>query len=357
MLVLKCTTCGATLELDEAFAGGVCRCIHCGTIQTVPNQLRPVVAPAKKTSASRPAPPVESAPIAIDPPATPSAPAEANSDAILWKFLYGIAGAIVLGLAVLVWLAMKAPSKSNDTSTGDHTTPGSTDVTPPVSSPDVTPPVQQPTPPPVGVTTPTAPAPTTPVAPTPIPPPTPNPPPVAVVSPNFCGVPLQAQSLIYCIDRSSKVAPLFGPTNKALIASLKTLRPDQHFQIIYWGNTSEPNGTAIPADGMVQATPMAIASAIAAIGSVGMDGDDLLKTAIQKAVSEKPELILFISGKATHEMDVATRVLALRGNSPVRIDTILLGAIHSEPAMQTIAQRSGGDYKFITPEQLNQFGK
>src|SRR6185369_17907745 len=40
MISLNCTSCKKVLEVDEAFAGGVCRCQHCGTIQTVPSHLK-----------------------------------------------------------------------------------------------------------------------------------------------------------------------------------------------------------------------------------------------------------------------------------------------------------------------------
>ena len=40
MISLTCTSCKKTLEIDDAFAGGVCRCQHCGTIQTVPASLK-----------------------------------------------------------------------------------------------------------------------------------------------------------------------------------------------------------------------------------------------------------------------------------------------------------------------------
>jgi hypothetical protein len=36
MIRLNCTSCREAMEIDEAFAGGVCRCRSCGTIQTVP---------------------------------------------------------------------------------------------------------------------------------------------------------------------------------------------------------------------------------------------------------------------------------------------------------------------------------
>ena len=40
MIQLTCTHCRATLEMDDGFAGGACRCKHCGTIQTVPSKLK-----------------------------------------------------------------------------------------------------------------------------------------------------------------------------------------------------------------------------------------------------------------------------------------------------------------------------
>jgi hypothetical protein len=41
MISLPCTHCQKVLTIDEAFAGGVCRCQFCGTIQTVPAHLKP----------------------------------------------------------------------------------------------------------------------------------------------------------------------------------------------------------------------------------------------------------------------------------------------------------------------------
>jgi Tfp pilus assembly protein FimV len=40
MIRLNCTNCKAQLSIDDAFAGGVCRCQYCGTIQTVPKHLK-----------------------------------------------------------------------------------------------------------------------------------------------------------------------------------------------------------------------------------------------------------------------------------------------------------------------------
>ena len=40
MITITCSNCQTQLTMDEAFAGGVCRCQHCGTIQTVPKSAR-----------------------------------------------------------------------------------------------------------------------------------------------------------------------------------------------------------------------------------------------------------------------------------------------------------------------------
>src|SRR6185437_3261902 len=40
LISLTCTSCQKVLEIDDAFAGGVCRCQYCGTIQTVPARLK-----------------------------------------------------------------------------------------------------------------------------------------------------------------------------------------------------------------------------------------------------------------------------------------------------------------------------
>src|ERR1700693_4572728 len=52
MIRLTCTSCKTILSIDDAFAGGVCRCQHCGTIQTVPSQTRSAAQVGAATSKS-----------------------------------------------------------------------------------------------------------------------------------------------------------------------------------------------------------------------------------------------------------------------------------------------------------------
>src|ERR1051325_3558819 len=57
MINLTCTSCKKLLQIDDAFAGGVCRCKFCGTIQTVPSQKTRAAAPTAATVAPKAAPP------------------------------------------------------------------------------------------------------------------------------------------------------------------------------------------------------------------------------------------------------------------------------------------------------------
>src|SRR5439155_6519734 len=58
MISLTCTSCKKSLHIDDAFAGGVCRCQYCGTIQTVPSlaKLKRQSAPTAAAPAMAPAP-------------------------------------------------------------------------------------------------------------------------------------------------------------------------------------------------------------------------------------------------------------------------------------------------------------
>ena len=51
MISLTCTSCKKVLQIDDAFAGGVCRCQYCGTIQTVPASLKRANRPGAPPSA------------------------------------------------------------------------------------------------------------------------------------------------------------------------------------------------------------------------------------------------------------------------------------------------------------------
>jgi hypothetical protein len=113
------------LQIDDAFAGGVCRCQHCGTIQTVPASLKRdgrggSATPAakalyqRKTRASRSqstsAPPATAAPAAVEssrerkPRAAAPVHATPKRDLRQLRPVLIIAGAaVVVIIAIILW--------------------------------------------------------------------------------------------------------------------------------------------------------------------------------------------------------------------------------------------------------------
>src|SRR5687768_10348086 len=53
MISIHCTHCRQLLEMDDAFAGGVCRCQYCGTIQTVPSKSKSRSGSGKSSSSPK----------------------------------------------------------------------------------------------------------------------------------------------------------------------------------------------------------------------------------------------------------------------------------------------------------------
>jgi len=131
MISLTCTSCKRALEIDDAFAGGVCRCQFCGTIQTVPANLKQGGRPStpigkspgtQKTlyqrqassprSATTTGVPAETPPTATaEPPraARAAQPAPATSAGVsrkTWLIGIGIGVAAAFIIGVIAWIAL-----------------------------------------------------------------------------------------------------------------------------------------------------------------------------------------------------------------------------------------------------------
>jgi hypothetical protein len=91
MITINCTKCARILELDDAFAGGVCRCGTCGAIQHVPRELRPASAAPVNVSAGA----------SKDSTLEYASPAPASSKNLL---TIGVAGIVLLVAAAIIAL-------------------------------------------------------------------------------------------------------------------------------------------------------------------------------------------------------------------------------------------------------------
>ena len=59
MIEIRCARCRRMLKINDAFAGGVCRCQYCGVIQTVPGRPDPAGGRSQGQPPVRPPSPVD----------------------------------------------------------------------------------------------------------------------------------------------------------------------------------------------------------------------------------------------------------------------------------------------------------
>lgn len=316
MISLTCTHCKTVLNIDDAFAGGACRCQHCGTIQTVPSRLKQsaVAAPAAKTlyqhrnraevgtGLDELADVVASSGLSGSglaagqrSPRQKTAVAKANRS----QTVLAIAGAvIVLLLIAIVYLAMQSPTVIEPAATEHPSSPA------------------------------------------------------AVIEPNFLGIKLDGETIVYVIDRGSGTQKVFGDLKEATLRSLNSLGPDRKFQIVFWNNGTDE---AFPSGSATYATRPNLEAARRTLDNISAFGATDVASAMTKAMQAKPNLIVLATGKAWDlDESFAQTVLDLRKDSGVRIHAIAVGGSEGSDAFATIAKETGGEFMEINEGQLRE---
>src|SRR5579884_321965 len=209
MISITCTNCRKVLTMDDAFAGGVCRCQHCGLIQTVPARKRAEAPSAGKVpqaagldelaeavaSSGLAQRGLKAAPAAPPPP--PRQERDERRKKMLPFVLVGAAALVVLlgiVLAIIFWPRGGGPPSKGGT----------------------------------GLT-------------------------FSEQGPTFCGVPLRGQRVIYLLDRGNTVGDHFDALKHACYSSVEELGPDRQFQVILWDN-GETGPAEYPRDALHNAT-------------------------------------------------------------------------------------------------------
>jgi len=369
MIHLTCTNCRATLEIDDAFAGGVCRCQHCGTIQTVPVQMKgnatsaaaaatAVSAPSQKeqkqkslyqherraqaqqqtgsgTGLDALSEAVASSGLARRGLRKPgeaevmaaggleyATPPQQKKSTSLWIVL----GAVATGMLLMVGLwgyafigrpVVVAPPPSTPVMGGSS---GMTVTTPSG-----------------GTTGGTDEA--------------------VAVSPGayFCGIDLStATSIVYVLDRGSASAELLDALKAATYASLETLGPRRKFAIVFWQAGSEPAVT-FPQQGMIEASAGNIAEATKAVEDVVAQGRSDPATAIDNAAARSPSDVVFVTAKGD---DLGEEVVAQIGKAlgGKRVHAVAIGE-EVGTTLKTIAKQQNGSYQSLSKRQLNEYAQ
>jgi hypothetical protein len=345
MINLTCTSCKKLLQIDDAFAGGVCRCKFCGTIQTVPSQKTRAAAPTTASVAPKMAAPpkpktlfqsssgrVETTP---PPPTTTGTGLDELAQIVASSGLAGtglrashlrktaaappasnlklylIVGGSVLGTLVVVlvtWLIVKG---GNDTSNQGS---GNSDAQQSRSDNSKSPPQAQ--------------------------------------SPNYMGLPLSGPSVIYLLDRGSGTLETFDYMKRGAIRSIASLGAGAKFQIIFWETDSiieAPKGT------MRFATAENVVATEEAIKDVFAFSQSTIDKSFEKALAQNPAEMVVVTGKYGLDDEFVNTVMALRKTSTVKIHTVALGKSGSTEALKKLAEKTGGHFKEVSGGALAEY--
>ena len=323
MISLNCTNCRALIEMDDAFAGGVCRCRHCGAIQTVPSQHKAKTIGRKRhgrtlySKRSRqeaiPSSGLEQLAQAVASSGLSSELRSAPGPKRQSRPIVLIAGSGV-GLIVLlacIWLGTsgstrKVNSAGSMASANNPTLKASAESSA--------------------------------AAPAPMP------------APNFCGIPLADRVVIYVLDRGSGTTDLFSYLKEAAFRSAESLGEQRKFQIIFWNNGSDDS---YPLSGPTYATAQNIEAARKSLDGVYAHGQSDAASALAKAVAAGPDAIILATGKGGQlNDDFVQQVLQIRKDRPVKIHTFDLGGTELSAAMKTIAERTAGQAHLVAEGDL-----
>ncbi len=329
MITISCTSCKSTLEIDDAFAGGVCRCQHCGAIQTVPSHLRAgsgtpgASAKSPKTLYQNRSRHDSGAGTGLDdladvvassgissglssrrerPAAAPTAVARKKQNMILFAG-GGVVTLLLVGVIMLLTNRTEdAPSGSGQTIIGA----GGQVVEIPSGA-------------------------------------------------SFASIPLSGNTVIYVLDRGGSTSDAFGNLTQATMKSIRSLGAERKFQIIFWSDDSPP--ITIPAMPSL-ANPANIELARRELADVFSFGQTDAKPALEKAMLERPDTIVIATGKGWDLDDsFAQMVQDVLGEHGVTVHAVSIGSVGSATGLKLAAERSGGQFRETSRGELAQFGQ
>jgi hypothetical protein len=328
MIEITCTSCKRGLSIDDAFAGGVCRCQFCGTIQTVPargaaqksaagvktktlfeNKARAAGAGIGSGSGLEDlADIVQSSGLSNADLSKPkTAPPPPLPQKNLMPLLGLAVGVIVILLAVVLFMAFRsgtpAPKALPDSGTNTATD----------NNPSPTP-------------TPTA--------------------------PSFCGIPIEQPVVVYVVDNGSSSADVLDAVKTALFHSIDSLGPDRRFQILFWN----PDTPAYPTSQTTFAVKENVDVAKKKLLDVTASGSTDPVASMTAAFADDPGQIILITAKAGDLDDsLVGKVMSLRGSSKSKIDCIAINGVPDDKVLAKIAGQTGGQFLPITDAKLRSF--
>jgi hypothetical protein len=337
MISITCTNCQTSLSIDDAFAGGVCRCQHCGTIQTVPSKKGSPGATAAGLGVKTPKTLYQkrardaSVGTGLDELAEvvtssglsgssglraqrPGGAAHAAAPKSNMTLILGVAAIVVIALLVAILVVLSRNQRGG----GDvaqqqqqRTTGGGTGSA-------------------AGG-------------------------PVKGASPRFADINLDHPSVIYLLDRGSSTQAPFGSLKEAALKSIDSLGPERRFQIIFWDNAQDP-GVFPPLMGY--ANEQNLTNVRRNIEDVFAFGATDAGPALTKAIAQRPAAIVLATGKSADLDDgFVEMVKNAKKDVQIVIHTIAIGSSGESTALKTVAAMTGGQYRELSEAQLSKYAQ
>jgi von Willebrand factor type A domain len=163
---------------------------------------------------------------------------------------------------------------------------------------------------------------------------------------NFFGVNGYGQTFVYVVDCSGSMSEghKFERAVYELLQSIEQLKSDQRYFVIFYNHQSFP----LDAPGLVGATAAQFAKTREWVTHARPQGGTVPQPALLAALAMKPDAIFFLSDGL---FDPSTgRILRLRNRGKgtrIPIHTIAFVNRENERLMKTIANDSGGDYRYV----------
>lgn len=332
MISITCTNCRANLTIDDAFAGGVCRCQFCGTIQTVPAKGRSTgPATAQKTQAA----PAASKSLyqnkargrsngtGLDDLASAVASTGLSGSGLSSQrhtvktaepqakrnlvpiLLVGCAALVVILGIVLTVVLFHGRGGSSQGGPSDDSGQGG---------------------------------------------------PAAIVS-SFCGIPLHATSTIFLLDRGNSISDQFDTVKAACFKSIDQFGPSRKFQVILWDN--DASGPAeFPVAQLLDATAGSTSELRRYFQDAVATGRSHLSGVLKEAASRTPQEMVIVTGKGADDLDDddAAALQSMVGKN-IRIDVVQVYPVSPSPnkVLQDVSRQTGGQYRNISASELNAF--
>ncbi|WP_428938254.1 hypothetical protein [Fontivita pretiosa] len=340
MIRLTCTNCKSLLEIDDAFAGGVCRCRNCGTIQTVPSRLKrldPATAVPAKASRTLYASPPRSDAVpssGLDELAQVVASSSGLSGSHLrrpppgrgisrearYMLLGGmsVAAAMLLGVLVTIWLmagrqnagAVQPPINGDSPAQRPAARAGAAD-------------------------------------------------PAGGANASFCGVRLDdAQTVVYLIDRGQATSQHFDYLKQAVLRSAESLGRRRRFQIVFWSEDDSADSVLSFPPTPNYANAQTLELVRGKLESVWAQGRTQVMPALSRALECSPQVIILATGKGFQFDQSLTQTMLEarhRSGSQARIHAFSIGESDPSAAMVELARQTGGQALRITAGELKRF--